>query len=96
MAGGRSALTVMRAGIHGGFPKAHARTPCTKETHIILDNLSAYKTKTVAEFLDRNRRVRFNSTPTYSSWPNQVEIWFARIQRDVIDRGVFTSVADLS
>jgi transposase len=32
----------------------------------------------------------------YSSWLNQVEIWFAKIERDVIARGVFTSVADLS
>jgi hypothetical protein len=32
---------------------------------------------------------------TYSSWLNQVELWFAKIQRDVISRGVFTSVADL-
>ena len=71
------------------------RTP-SKEIHIILDNLSAHKTKTVADFLDRNPRVRFHFTPTYSSWLNQVEIWFAKIQRDVIDRGVFTSVADLS
>ena len=30
-----------------------------------------------------------------SSWLNQVEIWFAKIERDVISRGVFTSVADL-
>jgi transposase len=35
-------------------------------------------------------------TPTYSSWLNQVEIWFARIERDVIARGVFTSVNDLA
>ena len=35
-------------------------------------------------------------TRTYSSWLNQVEIWFARIERDVIARGVFTSVQDLS
>jgi len=27
---------------------------------------------------------------------NQVELWFAKIQRDVITRGVFTSVADLA
>ena len=27
---------------------------------------------------------------------NQVELWFARIQRDVISRGVFTSLADLA
>jgi hypothetical protein len=39
------------------------------------------------------RAVHF--TPTYSSWLNQVELWFAKIQRDVIARGVFTSVADL-
>jgi transposase len=34
-------------------------------------------------------------TPTYSSWLNQVENWFARIQRDVITRGIFTSTKDL-
>ena len=34
-------------------------------------------------------------TPTYSSWLNQVENWFARIQRDLITRGVFTSIKDL-
>ena len=34
-------------------------------------------------------------TPTYSSWLNQVENWFARIQRDVITRGIFTSPKDL-
>jgi len=34
-------------------------------------------------------------TPTYSSWLNQVELWFAKIERDVIARGIFTSVADL-
>jgi transposase len=34
-------------------------------------------------------------TRTYSSWLNQVENWFARIQRDVITRGVFTSIKDL-
>jgi transposase len=39
---------------------------------------------------------RFHFTPTYSSWLNQVELWFAKIQRDVISRGVFTSVADLA
>ena len=32
-------------------------------------------------------------TPTYSSWLNQVELWFAKIERDVIARGVFTSGA---
>src|SRR5437879_6996169 len=67
-----------------------------KEIHIVLDNLSAHKTKAVEEFLQENPKVRFHFTPTYSSWHNQVELWCAQIQRDVIARGVFTSVADLA
>ncbi|HEX2237306.1 MAG TPA: IS630 family transposase [Gammaproteobacteria bacterium] len=67
-----------------------------KEIHIVLDNLSAHKTQAVRDFLEENPKVRFHFTPTYSSWLNQVEIWFAKIERDVIARGVFTSVADLS
>ena len=67
-----------------------------REIHIVLDNLSAHKTKTVEEFLAAHPKVRFHFTPTYSSWLNQVEIWFSKIERDVIARGVFTSVADLA
>ena len=67
-----------------------------REIHIVLDNLSAHKTPAVREFLDNHPKVRFHFTPTYSSWLNQIEIWFAKIERDVIARGVFTSVADLS
>ncbi|HEX6881172.1 MAG TPA: IS630 family transposase [Terriglobales bacterium] len=73
-----------------------AKTRWAKEIHVILDNLSVHKTKAVQEFLCQNPTVKFHFTPTYSSWLNQVEIWFAKIQRDVIDRGVFTSVADLA
>ena len=72
------------------------KTRWAKQIDIILDTLSAHKTSAVQEFLAANPKVRFHFTPTYSSWLNQVELWFAKIQRDVIDRGVFTSVADLS
>ena len=71
------------------------RTGWAKEIHVVLDNLSAHKTKDVEHFLAEHPQVRFHFTPTYSSWLNQVELWFAKIQRDVIRRGVFTSVADL-
>jgi transposase len=67
-----------------------------QEIHIIVDNLSAHKTRKVAEFLESHPDVKLHFTPTYSSWLNQVEIWFSRIERDVIARGVFTSVKDLS
>jgi transposase len=66
-----------------------------REIHVIADNLSAHKTARVDEFLDQHRNVHMHFTPTYSSWLNQVELWFAKIERDVIARGVFTSVSDL-
>ena len=71
-----------------------SQTPA-KEIHIIVDNLSAHRTSKVWEFLERNRNVRIHYTPTYSSWLNQVEIWFSKIQRDVIARGIFVSTKDL-
>jgi len=67
-----------------------------QEVHIILDNLSAHKTAKVQAFLAEHPNVQLHFTPTYSSWLNQVEIWFARIEREVIARGVFTSVQDLA
>ncbi|MBV8732068.1 MAG: IS630 family transposase [Acidobacteriia bacterium] len=70
--------------------------PPEQEIHIIVDNLSAHKTKKVSEFLESHPGVKLHFTPTYSSWLNQVEIWFARIEREVISRGVFTSVKDLA
>lgn len=73
-----------------------AQCRATQEIHIILDNLSAHKTKLVGAFLEQHPNVQLHFTPTYSSWLNQVEIWFGRVERDVIARGVFTSVADLA
>lgn len=72
-----------------------ASQPNTKEIHVILDNLSAHKTERVKNFLADHPQVHMHFTPTYSSWLNQVELWFAKIQRDVIARGVFSSVKDL-
>jgi transposase len=70
--------------------------PEDKQIHIILDNLSAHKTARVNEFLVAHPNVHFHFTPTYSSWLNQVELWFSKIERDLIHRGIFTSVRDLS
>ena len=66
-----------------------------KEIHVIADNLSAHKSQVVKAFLEAHRKVHLHFTPTYSSWLNQVELWFAKIERDVIARGVFTSLPDL-
>ena len=55
---------------------------------MIADNLSAHKTQKVTEFLVAHTNVHLHYTPTYSSWLNQVELWFGKIKRDVIARGV--------
>ena len=73
-----------------------ANQPRGKEIHLIADNLSAHKTKRVEQFLAAHPKVHLHYTPTYSSWLNQVENWFARIEREVIARGIFTSVKHLA
>ena len=73
-----------------------ANQPRGKEIHLIADNLAAHKTKRVEQFLAAHPKVQLHYTPTYSSRLNQVENWFAKIERDVIARGIFTSVKDLA
>jgi len=73
-----------------------AAQPAGQEIHVIADNLSAHKTDRVEQFLKEHLQVKLHFTPTYSSWLNQVELWFSKIERDLIARGIFTSVKDLA
>ena len=73
-----------------------ASQPRQREIHVILDNLSTHKTRAVAAFLEAHPHVHLHFTPTYASWLNQVELWFGRIERDLLTRGIFTSVKDLA
>jgi transposase len=104
-----AALDVKSGKVHGKTAPHHTseefvdflgqvvrRCKPNQEVHIIVDNLSAHKTVKVRDFLESQPQVKLHFTPTYSSWLNQIEIWFARIEREVIARGVFTSVKDLS
>lgn len=67
-----------------------------QEIHLIADNLSAHKTKRVQEFLADHGNVHIHYTPTYSSWLNQVELWFSKVERQVTARGIFKSTDDLA
>jgi transposase len=73
-----------------------ASQPKGQEIHLIADNLSAHKTPKVKAFLEANPTVQIHYTPTYSSWLNQVELWFSKIERDLIARGIFTSTKNLT
>jgi transposase len=66
------------------------------EVHVICDNLSTHKAPAVHRWLLARPRFVLHFTPAYSSWINQVERWFAEIQRRCLDRGVFCSLEELT
>jgi putative transposase len=66
-----------------------------KHLHIIADNLSVHKDNDVKEWLHRKKRITMHHTPTYSSWLNQVEIWFNILSKDVLKGGVWHSKKQL-
>jgi transposase len=61
------------------------------EVHVICDDLSAHKAPAVHRWL-----LAPASPRTYSSWINQVERWFAELQRRCLDRGLFCSLEELT
>jgi transposase/transposase-like protein len=66
-----------------------------KHLHIIADNLNVHKHHKVKEWLSNKKRVTMHFTPTYSSWLNQVEIWFNILTKDVLKGGVWHSKQQL-
>jgi transposase len=72
-----------------------ANVPANLEIHLICDNYGTHKHAKVRAWLARRPRFHLHHTPTYSSWLNQVERWFALITQQAIRRGSFESVADL-
>lgn len=84
------------AGNFLSFLKKLDRTYRNKTLHIIVDNLSVHKNQSVKEWLSRKRKIKLHFTPTYSSWLNQVEIWFNILSKDVLKGGVWKSVEQLS
>ena len=39
--------------------------------------------------------IHFSFTPKQASWPNQIEIWFSILARELLRRGSFTSQQDI-
>jgi len=77
------------------FLKKLDRTYRNKTLHVIVDNLSVHKNKTVKEWLSRKRKIKLHFTPTYSSWLNQIEIWFNILSKDVLKGGIWKSTEQL-
>jgi transposase len=66
------------------------------EIHVVLDNSSTHKTPAIRRWLVRHPRFHVHFTPTYSSWLNLVERWFAELTTKWIKRGTHRSVRDLT
>src|SRR5215217_3566460 len=69
--------------------------PAELDVHIVLDNLSTHKTPAVHRWFLRHPRFHLHFTPTYSSWLNQVERWFALLEQKQLKRGAHRSTAEL-
>ena len=66
-----------------------------KAVHVVLDNYATHKHPRVKAWLTRHPRFTFHFTPTSCSWANAVEGWFAKLTRQRLKRGVFTSIVEL-
>jgi transposase len=69
--------------------------PADLDVHVILDNASTHKSAAIRRWLAQHSRFHFHFTPTYSSWLNLVERWFAALTTQQLRRGVHRSVREL-
>src|SRR5499427_2706399 len=72
-----------------------ANVPAGLDAHIIMDNYGTHKTGLIRNWFAKRPRFHLHFTPTYASWINLVERWFAEITNQRIRRGVFRSVKEL-
>jgi putative transposase len=79
-----------------GFLKhIEANVPPDLDAHLVVDNYAAHKHPKVRAWLAARPRFHIHYTPTYASWLNQVERWFALITERQIRRASFVSAKDL-
>jgi len=69
--------------------------PADLDVHLVLDNYGTHKTALIRRWLLRHPRFKVHYTPTYGSWINQVERWFAMLTEKQIRRGSHRSTREL-
>ena len=75
--------------------KIDAQVPADVDVHLICDNYGTHKSPAIKKWLAGHPRFHMHHTPTYSSWLNQVERWFAYLTDDLLRRGDHRSVQAL-
>ena len=69
--------------------------PAELQVHLVVDNSSIHGAPTVQRWLRKHPRFHLHFVPTYSSWLNLVERWFAKLSQDALRRGNHRSTAEL-
>jgi len=75
--------------------KIDAQVPADLAVHLICDNYSTHKSPAVKTWLQAHPRFQIHFTPTYSSWLNQVERFFAFVTEDLLQRSHHNTVQQL-
>src|ERR1700680_5044043 len=73
-----------------------ASVPKAFDVHLIVDNYATHKHPRVQRWLAARPRCHVHFTPTYSSWLNQVEIWFNIItQKNLLRKSNVSSIGTI-
>lgn len=75
--------------------RIEANVPADLDVHVIMDNYGTHKTPMIRAWFAKRPRFHVHFTPTYGSWLNLVERWFAALTTKQIKRGVHHSVRAL-
>lgn len=73
-----------------------SQVPDQLDIHLVVDNYATHKHPKIRNWIASRPRYHIHYTPTYSSWLNQVEIWFNIITQKAIRRGTFRSTKQLT
>jgi len=71
------------------------QVPQELDVHVVVDNSSIHASPPIRRWLRSHRRFHMHFTPTYSSWLNLVERWFAKLTEEALRRASHASTHEL-
>jgi transposase len=75
--------------------QVEANVPADLDIHVVMDNYGTHKTALIRNWFAKRPRFHAHFTPTYGSWLNLVERWFAELTNKQLRRGAHRSVRAL-
>jgi transposase len=71
------------------------QVPAELAVHVVVDNSSIHASPPIRRWLRQRPRFHLHFTPTYSSWLNLVERWFAKLTDEALRRGSHVTTREL-